>query len=167
MIIFWRLQTRERKPRESILRAEFANAIEFINKDLSEENRLKFLHWDLHKHSRRYLFHFSSFDFQICDSNTDNIACNALIFFFQQSYKCVGTTGQGCNLCFEPNWVFLLSINIRTATWWAYGMASLQVCNCVWIKATSRNSKWTSCGFYFSNFFLLPTPLNQYFNLFF
>ncbi|KAK6941235.1 SAC domain [Dillenia turbinata] len=44
--------THERKPRESILRAEFANAIEVINKDLSEENRLKFLHWDLHKHSR-------------------------------------------------------------------------------------------------------------------
>lgn len=46
-------QTQEKRPRESILRAEFANAIDFINKDLSEENRLKFLHWDLHKHSRR------------------------------------------------------------------------------------------------------------------
>ena len=48
-------QTQERKPRESILRAEFANAIEFINKDVSDENRLRFLHWDLHKHSRRYV----------------------------------------------------------------------------------------------------------------
>ncbi|KAJ4982388.1 hypothetical protein NE237_033225 [Protea cynaroides] len=44
--------TLEKKPRESILRAEFASAIEFINKDLIEENRLKFLHWDLHKNSR-------------------------------------------------------------------------------------------------------------------
>ena len=51
---FGNWQTHEKKPRESILRAEFANAIEFINKDLSEESRLRFLHWDLHKHSRRY-----------------------------------------------------------------------------------------------------------------
>lgn len=49
-------QTREKKPRESILRTEFANAIEFINKDLSEDKHLRFLHWDLHKHSRRYIF---------------------------------------------------------------------------------------------------------------
>ncbi|KAF8401153.1 hypothetical protein HHK36_014457 [Tetracentron sinense] len=53
IIILNLIKTHEKKPRESILRAEFANAIEFINKDLPEENRLKFLHWDLHKHSRR------------------------------------------------------------------------------------------------------------------
>lgn len=47
-------QTREKKPRESILRSEFANAIEFINRDLSEENRLKFIHWDLHTLSKKY-----------------------------------------------------------------------------------------------------------------
>ncbi|XP_073043906.1 phosphoinositide phosphatase SAC3-like isoform X1 [Primulina eburnea] len=52
IIILNLIKTIEKKPRESILRAEFANAIEFINKDLSEENRLKFLHWDLNKHSR-------------------------------------------------------------------------------------------------------------------
>ncbi|KAF8393685.1 hypothetical protein HHK36_021932 [Tetracentron sinense] len=52
IIILNLIKTREKKPRESILRVEFASAIEFINKDLSEENRLKFLHWDLHKHSR-------------------------------------------------------------------------------------------------------------------
>ncbi|XP_027173210.1 phosphoinositide phosphatase SAC3-like [Coffea eugenioides] len=52
IIILNLIKTSEKKPRESILRAEFANAIEYINKDLSEENRLKFLHWDLHKHSR-------------------------------------------------------------------------------------------------------------------
>ncbi|KAL3535476.1 hypothetical protein ACH5RR_003937 [Cinchona calisaya] len=52
IIILNLIKTNEKKPRESILRAEFANAIEYINKDLSEENRLKFLHWDLHKHSR-------------------------------------------------------------------------------------------------------------------
>uniref|UniRef100_A0A2P2MCH1 SAC domain-containing protein n=1 Tax=Rhizophora mucronata TaxID=61149 RepID=A0A2P2MCH1_RHIMU len=52
IIILNLIKTKERKPRESILRTEFANAIDFINKDLSEENRLRFLHWDLHRHSR-------------------------------------------------------------------------------------------------------------------
>ncbi|XP_068663400.1 phosphoinositide phosphatase SAC2-like [Aristolochia californica] len=52
IIILNLIKTCEKKPRESILRAEFANAIASINKNLSEENRLKFLHWDLHKHSR-------------------------------------------------------------------------------------------------------------------
>ncbi|XP_019463550.1 PREDICTED: phosphoinositide phosphatase SAC3-like isoform X2 [Lupinus angustifolius] len=50
IIILNLIKTHEKKPRESILRAEFANAIDFINKDSSEENRLRFLHWDLHKH---------------------------------------------------------------------------------------------------------------------
>ncbi|KAL3632098.1 suppressor of actin mutation [Castilleja foliolosa] len=52
IIILNLIKTREKKPRESILRAEFANAIEMINKDLAHENRLKFLHWDLSKYSR-------------------------------------------------------------------------------------------------------------------
>ncbi|XP_010049319.2 phosphoinositide phosphatase SAC3 isoform X2 [Eucalyptus grandis] len=52
IIILNLIKTEEKKPRESKLRAEFATAIDFINKDLPEENRLKFLHWDLHKHSR-------------------------------------------------------------------------------------------------------------------
>ncbi|KAL2338828.1 hypothetical protein Fmac_013274 [Flemingia macrophylla] len=50
IIILNLIKTHEKKPRESILRAEFANAIDFINRDLSEEKRLRFLHWDLHKH---------------------------------------------------------------------------------------------------------------------
>ncbi|GLT97150.1 hypothetical protein SLE2022_147320 [Rubroshorea leprosula] len=53
IIILNLIKTQEKKPRESILRQEFANAIEFINKDLSEQNHLRFLHWDLHKCSRR------------------------------------------------------------------------------------------------------------------
>ncbi|KAJ4824555.1 actin cytoskeleton and mitosis protein [Turnera subulata] len=52
IIILNLIKTQEKRPRESKLRAEFANAIDFINKDLSGENRLRFLHWDLHKHSR-------------------------------------------------------------------------------------------------------------------
>ncbi|URD91941.1 SAC domain containing protein [Musa troglodytarum] len=53
IIILNLIKSEEKKPRESILRAEFANAIEFLNKDVPSENRLMFLHWDLHKHSRR------------------------------------------------------------------------------------------------------------------
>ncbi|KAE8658018.1 Phosphoinositide phosphatase SAC1 [Hibiscus syriacus] len=45
IIILNLIKTQEKKPRESILRQEFANAIDVINKDLSEENRLRFLHW--------------------------------------------------------------------------------------------------------------------------
>ncbi|KAL0415007.1 UNVERIFIED_CONTAM: Phosphoinositide phosphatase SAC2 [Sesamum latifolium] len=55
IIILNLIKTREKKPRESILRAEFAHAIEVINKDLTRENRLKFLHWDLSKYSRNQL----------------------------------------------------------------------------------------------------------------
>lgn len=53
IIILNLIKTNEKRPRESILRAEFANAIECINKELPEEKHLKFLHWDLNKHSRR------------------------------------------------------------------------------------------------------------------
>ncbi|XP_019229877.1 PREDICTED: phosphoinositide phosphatase SAC2-like isoform X2 [Nicotiana attenuata] len=52
VIILNLIKTREKRPRETILRAEFANAIDFINKDLPEDNRLRFLHWDLNKHPR-------------------------------------------------------------------------------------------------------------------
>ncbi|KAK9099603.1 hypothetical protein Syun_026648 [Stephania yunnanensis] len=53
IIILNLIKTREKKPRESILCAEFAKVIDFINQSLSVKNRLKFVHWDLHKHSRR------------------------------------------------------------------------------------------------------------------
>ncbi|XP_075520214.1 phosphoinositide phosphatase SAC2 [Primulina tabacum] len=52
IIILNLIKTREKKPRESILCAEFAYAIEVLNKDLTPESRLKFLHWDLNKYSR-------------------------------------------------------------------------------------------------------------------
>ncbi|KAK7349334.1 hypothetical protein VNO77_06616 [Canavalia gladiata] len=52
IIILNLIKTREKKPRETILRAEFANAVRSINKNLRGENHLRFLHWDLHRHSR-------------------------------------------------------------------------------------------------------------------
>ncbi|CAL4937898.1 unnamed protein product [Urochloa decumbens] len=53
IIILNLIKTREKKPRESLLRAEFAKAIYYINKELTEDKRLKFLHMDLSKLSRR------------------------------------------------------------------------------------------------------------------
>ncbi|RLM78298.1 phosphoinositide phosphatase SAC2-like [Panicum miliaceum] len=50
IIILNLIKTRER--RESILRREFDKAIKIINKSLSEEDHLRFLHWDLHKNSQ-------------------------------------------------------------------------------------------------------------------
>ncbi|KAK7294505.1 hypothetical protein RJT34_17394 [Clitoria ternatea] len=52
IIILNLIKTREKKLRETILRSEFANAVRSINKNLKGENRLRFLHWDLHRHSR-------------------------------------------------------------------------------------------------------------------
>ncbi|KMZ57881.1 Polyphosphoinositide phosphatase [Zostera marina] len=47
------IKTQEKKPRESKLRTEFAKSICHINKDLSAENELKFIHWDLNRRPRR------------------------------------------------------------------------------------------------------------------
>ncbi|XP_024024532.1 phosphoinositide phosphatase SAC2 isoform X1 [Morus notabilis] len=52
IIILNLIKTREKKPRETILRAEFANAIRFINRSFKKERHIRFLQWDLHKHSR-------------------------------------------------------------------------------------------------------------------
>ncbi|KAK3220618.1 hypothetical protein Dsin_014588 [Dipteronia sinensis] len=52
IIILNLIKTREKKPRETILRAEFLNAIRTINKSLPKEYRLRFFHWDLQKHSK-------------------------------------------------------------------------------------------------------------------
>ncbi|KAG6480295.1 phosphoinositide phosphatase SAC2-like isoform X1 [Zingiber officinale] len=53
IIILNLIKSFEKKPRESLLHAEFTNAIDSINKDLSEEKRLKFLHWDIQNYTRR------------------------------------------------------------------------------------------------------------------
>ncbi|XP_051113877.1 phosphoinositide phosphatase SAC3-like isoform X3 [Andrographis paniculata] len=52
IIILNLIKANEKKPRESILRTEFVNAIAAINQDLPEEKQLKFVHLDLHKLSR-------------------------------------------------------------------------------------------------------------------
>ncbi|KAH9305546.1 hypothetical protein KI387_009950, partial [Taxus chinensis] len=52
IIILNLIKGHEKKPRESILCVEFANAVKQININLSEDSQLKFIHWDLHKFFR-------------------------------------------------------------------------------------------------------------------
>ncbi|XP_012574110.1 phosphoinositide phosphatase SAC2-like isoform X2 [Cicer arietinum] len=52
IIILNLIKTREKKPRETILRKGFSVAVRSINQNLRGENRLRFLHWDLNKHSK-------------------------------------------------------------------------------------------------------------------
>ncbi|THU47563.1 hypothetical protein C4D60_Mb09t16880 [Musa balbisiana] len=52
IVILNLIKSEEKKPRESILRSEFASAVKYVDKNLSEDSHLKFLHWDLHKHYR-------------------------------------------------------------------------------------------------------------------
>ncbi|KAH9326517.1 hypothetical protein KI387_006695, partial [Taxus chinensis] len=44
--------TVEKRPREMMLRREFANAVGYLNQILLEESRLKFIHWDFHKFAK-------------------------------------------------------------------------------------------------------------------
>ncbi|KAG2610090.1 hypothetical protein PVAP13_4KG096400 [Panicum virgatum] len=52
IIILNLIKTREKRPREVILRREFDRAIKIINSGLPGEDHLRFLHWDLHKNSQ-------------------------------------------------------------------------------------------------------------------
>ncbi|XP_071686079.1 phosphoinositide phosphatase SAC2-like isoform X2 [Rutidosis leptorrhynchoides] len=78
IIILNLVKTTEKKPRESILRVEFANAIESINKGLPRESQLKFLHWDLNKHSRK------SSDVLVLLGKVATYALNLTGFFYCQ-----------------------------------------------------------------------------------
>ncbi|XP_049344841.1 phosphatidylinositol-3-phosphatase SAC1 isoform X2 [Solanum verrucosum] len=52
IIILNLIKTVEKRPREMMLRREFANAVGYLNQILSEENHLKFIHWDFHKFAK-------------------------------------------------------------------------------------------------------------------
>ncbi|XP_044487636.1 phosphoinositide phosphatase SAC2-like isoform X3 [Mangifera indica] len=47
------IRAREKKPRETILRAEFEKAVRFVNKNLTKENRIRLFNLDLQKYSRK------------------------------------------------------------------------------------------------------------------
>ncbi|KAG2691276.1 hypothetical protein I3760_08G002000 [Carya illinoinensis] len=53
IIVLNLIKTVEKRPREMMLRREFANAVGYLNQILSEENHLRFIHWDFHKFAKR------------------------------------------------------------------------------------------------------------------
>ncbi|KAL7156144.1 hypothetical protein ABFS83_03G123100 [Erythranthe nasuta] len=52
IIVLNLIKTVEKRPREMMLRREFANAVGYLNQILSEDNHLKFIHWDFHKFAK-------------------------------------------------------------------------------------------------------------------
>ncbi|KAL9245477.1 hypothetical protein vseg_019124 [Gypsophila vaccaria] len=52
IIVLNLIKTVEKRPREMMLRREFANAVTYLNEILSEEKHLKFIHWDFHKFAK-------------------------------------------------------------------------------------------------------------------
>ncbi|KAG0560065.1 hypothetical protein KC19_10G151800 [Ceratodon purpureus] len=52
IIILSLIKTVEKRPREMMLRREFANAVGYLNQMYPEERRLKFIHWDFHKFAK-------------------------------------------------------------------------------------------------------------------
>ncbi|KAH6765123.1 Phosphoinositide phosphatase family protein [Perilla frutescens var. frutescens] len=52
IIVLNLIKTVEKRPREMMLRREFANAVGYLNQILPEENQLKFIHWDFHKFAK-------------------------------------------------------------------------------------------------------------------
>ncbi|KAK9134653.1 hypothetical protein Syun_013983 [Stephania yunnanensis] len=52
IIVLNLIKTVEKRPREMMLRREFANAVGYLNQVLSEDNHLKFIHWDFHKFAK-------------------------------------------------------------------------------------------------------------------
>ncbi|CAM6086971.1 unnamed protein product [Calypogeia fissa] len=52
IIVLNLIKTVEKRPREMMLRREFANAVGYLNHILPEDSRLKFIHWDYHKFAK-------------------------------------------------------------------------------------------------------------------
>ncbi|PKA65063.1 Phosphoinositide phosphatase SAC1 [Apostasia shenzhenica] len=52
IIVLNLIKTVEKRPREMMLRREFANAVGYLNQIFPEEGHLKFIHWDFHKFAK-------------------------------------------------------------------------------------------------------------------
>ncbi|CAA6668284.1 unnamed protein product [Spirodela intermedia] len=52
IIILNLIKTVEKRPREMMLRREFAHAVGYLNQILPEDMKLKFIHWDFHKFAK-------------------------------------------------------------------------------------------------------------------
>ncbi|XBI10700.1 phosphatidylinositol-3-phosphatase SAC1 isoform X1 [Aegilops tauschii subsp. strangulata] len=52
IIILNLIKTVEKRPREMMLRREFFNAVGYLNQNVPEERKLRFIHWDFHKFAK-------------------------------------------------------------------------------------------------------------------
>ncbi|XP_010104489.2 phosphoinositide phosphatase SAC1 [Morus notabilis] len=52
IIVLNLIKTVEKRPREMMLRREYANAVGYLNQSLPEENHVRFIHWDFHKFAK-------------------------------------------------------------------------------------------------------------------
>ncbi|KAK7312052.1 hypothetical protein VNO77_35591 [Canavalia gladiata] len=52
IIVLNLIKTVEKRPREMMLRREFANAVGYLNQILPVDNHLRFIHWDFHKFAK-------------------------------------------------------------------------------------------------------------------
>ena len=82
------MQHTEKRPREMILRREFAQAVGYLNQILPEDKKLKFIHWDFHKFAKTLVKVFVVNHCLI-------LILFLLIFFFykQKNCQCVGCSG--------------------------------------------------------------------------
>lgn len=80
------MQTVEKRPREMMLRREFASAVGYLNQILSEENHLQFIHWDFHKFAKRW---FVCFNYKGPPNTTCIISVFIILFWFNASVSLV------------------------------------------------------------------------------
>lgn len=52
IIVLNLIKTVEKRPREMMLRREFANAVGYLNQIFPEDNHLEYIHWDFHKFAK-------------------------------------------------------------------------------------------------------------------
>ncbi|XP_062193033.1 phosphatidylinositol-3-phosphatase SAC1-like isoform X2 [Phragmites australis] len=52
IIILNLIKTVEKRPREMMLRREYFNAVGYLNQNVPEERKLRFIHWDFHKFAK-------------------------------------------------------------------------------------------------------------------
>ncbi|KAJ0025747.1 hypothetical protein Pint_07073 [Pistacia integerrima] len=52
IIVLNLIKTVEKRPREMMLRREFADAVGYLNTIIPEENQVRFIHWDFHKFAK-------------------------------------------------------------------------------------------------------------------
>ncbi|KAI4330463.1 hypothetical protein MLD38_028752 [Melastoma candidum] len=94
------IKSHETKPRETILLSEFVNAARVLNKGVPKEDRMRFLHFDLQRHSREASIALSLLSKVAAEAvNLTGVFCGKLISVSQKertSSLSVPKCRQGC-----------------------------------------------------------------------